>query len=92
MSELDIYTIRSKVAHWFRIRAEFEGAKHMRFILDSPHLTTEQKVRQIFYQLAADVDHSALLIRLLEGKDPLPEPPPLRHAYPDYEAVEGDDH
>jgi hypothetical protein len=25
---------------------------------------------------------------LFEGKEPLPEPPPLRHSYPDYDAVE----
>lgn len=37
----------------------------------------------------AEVDHSALLQRLLQGKLPLPVPPPKRHAYPDYEAVEG---
>lgn len=32
----------------------------------------------------AEVDHSALLYRLLRGLDPLPKPPPLRHSYPDY--------
>jgi hypothetical protein len=36
-----------------------------------------------------DVQHSALLRRLLEGKEPLPEPPPLMNSYPDYNAVEG---
>ncbi len=36
----------------------------------------------------ADALHSALLRRLLSGKEPLPEPPPLRHSYPDYAAVE----
>ncbi len=35
-----------------------------------------------------DAQHSALLPRLLSGKKPLPEPPPLRHSYPDYAAVE----
>lgn len=38
---------------------------------------------------SADVDHSALLNRLLDGKEPLPEPPPLMNSYPDYNAVEG---
>lgn len=42
-----------------------------------------------FSQLRADVSHSALLRRLLSGKEPLEEPPPLEHSYPDYEAVEG---
>lgn len=37
-----------------------------------------------FAQLRADASHSALLRRLLSGKEPLPEPPPLKHAYPDY--------
>lgn len=36
----------------------------------------------------ADVDHSALLHRLLEGKDPLPEPPPRSMSYPWYELIE----
>lgn len=34
--------------------------------------------------LCADIDHSALLLRLLQGKPALPAPPPLRHAYPVY--------
>lgn len=37
-----------------------------------------------FAQLCADIDHSALLDRLLMGGEPLPEPPPLRNAYPVY--------
>jgi hypothetical protein len=36
----------------------------------------------------ADVDHSALLNRLLDGKAPLPEPPPLSFSYPWYELVD----
>ena len=35
-------------------------------------------------QLEVDIDHSALLRRLLSGKEPLPQPPPLKHSYPDY--------
>jgi hypothetical protein len=35
-------------------------------------------------QINADVVHSALLHRLLRGREPLPEPPTLRHAYPVY--------
>lgn len=31
-----------------------------------------------------DVDHSALLFRLLRGREPLPEPPPLENGYPVY--------
>ena len=36
-----------------------------------------------------DVDHSALLRRLLEGKDPIPFIPPLSYSYPNYELAEG---
>lgn len=38
----------------------------------------------------ADVDHSALLNRLLSGKEPLPEPPPLFYGYPAYLLEEGE--
>lgn len=36
----------------------------------------------------ADIAHSALLARLLRGKEPLPEPPPEAFSYPWYEVVE----
>ncbi len=35
-----------------------------------------------------EVDHSALLTRILDGKDPLPEKPPLKDGYPDYQDEE----
>ncbi len=35
-----------------------------------------------------DAQHSALLERLLEGKDPLPEPPPKSFGYPWYHLIE----
>ncbi len=38
----------------------------------------------------ADIDHSALLNRLLSGKEPFPEPPPLFYGYPCYELEEGE--
>lgn len=62
---------RHQVARWFSIRQLWE----------------ERPVPTSFGQLAADADHSALLYRLLSGKGPLPEPPPLSHGYPDYRAV-----
>ena len=37
-----------------------------------------------------EVDHSALLTRILDGKDPLPEKPRLTHGYPDYTAADKD--
>jgi len=39
----------------------------------------------------ADIDHSALLSRLLEGKEPLPVPPPKQFSYPAYHLVEADE-
>lgn len=39
-------------------------------------------------QFAADVDHSALLRRLLAGKDPLPLPPPRNCSQPWYSLIE----
>lgn len=38
---------------------------------------------------SADADHSALLFRVLSGKDPLPKRPPLKNACPWYELGEG---
>lgn len=32
----------------------------------------------------AEVDHSALLSRILDGDAPLAEPPPKSHGYPEY--------
>lgn len=37
----------------------------------------------------ADVDHSALLRRLLEGKEAFKNPPPKMFAYPNYKLAEG---
>ena len=49
----------------------------------------EQKKRS---PTPADIDHSALLNRLLSGKEPLPEPPPLFFGYPAYQLEEGEPH
>lgn len=38
--------------------------------------------------LYVDADHSALLHRLLEGKEPFEEPPPCAYSYPWYELLE----
>jgi hypothetical protein len=38
----------------------------------------------------ADVSHSALLHRLLSGKEPLDKPPPKSYSYPDYPMAEGE--
>src|SRR5260370_25743736 len=66
---------------WFRLRA-----KHEKRFADTIGMTPENAATQ----LGADVWHSALLQRMLvEGKDPLPQPPPRRNAYPDYAVIEG---
>jgi hypothetical protein len=39
-------------------------------------------------RMTIDIEHSALLQRLLQGKEPLPHPPPLACAYPWYELIE----
>lgn len=39
-------------------------------------------------ELRENIYHSSLLKRLLEGKPPLPEPPPKSFGYPNYELVE----
>lgn len=44
--------------------------------------------RPLSNTLRIDVAHSALLRRLLDGKEPLPEPPPKAMSYPWYDLVE----
>jgi hypothetical protein len=81
----DAYALRWAVGRWLRIRAAHEtrlAAGYAYYLRDGV------TVQQLFTQLAADAEHSALLIRLFEGKEPLPSPPPLQHSYPDYDAVE----
>ena len=52
--------------------------------------TKDAPTMEEWSQFRADMDHSSLLRRLLSGKKALPEPPPLRHSYPDYNSVEGE--
>lgn len=40
-------------------------------------------------QFRANMWHSSLLNRLLSGRQPLAEPPPIRYSYPNYELAEG---
>ena len=39
-------------------------------------------------RLRIEMEHSALLQRLIEGKNPLPEPPPLSFSYPWYDLID----
>jgi hypothetical protein len=84
-AEHDIYKLRAAFGDWLRIRLQHEERLLERY---GPTLSAEvspgQKINMLFSQLAIDAEHSALLMRLLEGKEPLPEPPPLKNAYPDY--------
>jgi hypothetical protein len=41
---------------------------------------------------AADIDHSALLRRLLDGERPFKYPPPRSFSYPWYEVMDGKEH
>jgi len=66
--------VLEKVKQWLRVRIEHQ---------DAP-----QEVKDVWQQLTADIDHSALLGRLLDGKEPLDIPPPLSYSYPWYELVE----
>lgn len=62
----DPYAARQLVSRWFRTRAEHPGSG----IAGSIHPPiTDPKV---FTQLAADADHSDLLVRLFMGEEPLP--------------------
>jgi len=42
-------------------------------------------------QIGIDAEHSSLLRRLLEGKEPLEYPPPRSFSYPNYSLAENDD-
>jgi len=66
--------VLEKVKQWLRVRIEHQGAP--------------QEVKDVWQQLTADIDHSSLLERLLDGKEPLEVPPPLAFSYPWYDLVE----
>jgi hypothetical protein len=71
---------------WVLIRRQFEGrdplpADGSAALANDPH-------GYGLGQIMADVDHSELLQRLLDGKEPLPAPPPLCSSYPWYDLIE----
>jgi hypothetical protein len=74
------YVLRSCVSRWLRIRVQHDKMLEGRY----RQLMAAGDVKALFMQLAADADHSALLVRLFEGKEPLLEPPPVENAYPAY--------
>lgn len=78
MTPDEFYALRRRFADWLRLKAQFD-----------PQWTEERKngwsAPSMLTQLAADVEHSSLLMRMVQQrKEPLPEPPPLDHAYPVY--------
>lgn len=48
----------------------------------------EEAMKWLLVPNSPDVHHSALLQRLLSGKEPLPVPPPKSHSYPWYSLIE----
>jgi len=56
------------VARYFRVRAQYPGVG----IGVQGTGWSEERYRGVFEQLAADVEHSDLLRRLLEGEEPMP--------------------
>lgn len=80
----DVATCRAiiqTVVRWLIIRCEW-GPEHQQNWVRNALKVLADPI------LLADVDHSALLERLLAGKAPLPIPPPLRFGYPWYDLVE----
>lgn len=52
------------------------------------HDDPEHKIPVGYSQRRTDAAHSALLSRLLEGKPPLPQPPPRAFSYPWYKLID----
>ena len=64
----DVYALRRIVGRWLRIRGEhLAESKGL-----SEHLVPKDRQAILFQQLAADAEHSGLLIELFKGEEPLP--------------------
>lgn len=65
--------------------------EQINFVLSSINLWMNIRIDNGFgLPNQADVNHSALLHRLLSGKPPLDKPPPKSYSYPDYPMAEGE--
>lgn len=64
---------------WLEIREQFPGSFQKESARDSLSDAA---------QLRADIDHSALLRRLLGGKEPFPSPPPKSNGSPWYDLLD----
>lgn len=95
LSPEQAYYARARFNEWLRIKEQnevaWEGSRHEPATeADDEHSAGYRRIGKRRYKdgdltfLAADIDHSALLFRLLIGLSALPEPPPLRRAYPVY--------
>lgn len=77
---------------WLTIRARHDRRFHDLVLRPRPSAPPPEDdeddrlwVECVAIQLAADIWHSALLWRMLvDGKPPLPEPPPVKNSYPVY--------
>ncbi len=65
---MDPYEVRRIVGQWLRIR----GTHAEESIGLSDWFVPKDKQAQLFQQLSADADHSDLLVRLLNGEEPMP--------------------
>lgn len=87
LTDEQIMFVRRQVGRWLRVRAADPSKPNQRgpvMLMLNTRAGDDEAVRALYNQLSADADHSALLWRLLSGKEPLPEPPPLEHSYPVY--------
>lgn len=70
-----------QMALWLRTREQHQAEDLVGYRVFG-HSVDE--VKRVLNQVAADVDHSSLLHRLLRGRPLLPEPPILDNSYPVY--------
>ena len=70
---------------WAETRLRWEDLERMGRGETRRHLIA---LREALTYLDADIWHSALLARLLNGQEPLPYPPPLQNSYPAYDFME----
>lgn len=80
MKMIDFDWALERMAEWVRVK-EYESEN-----MPNVRMWNSLKIS------AADVDHSVLLRRLLEGKRPFKVPPPLSFSYPWYEVMDGKVH
>lgn len=64
----DAATTRMIVGRWLRIRADHCAESYG----VGEHVLPKDKQHPLLTQLAADAEHSDLLLRLLNGEEPLP--------------------